>query len=118
MERLVFSNFGEVVCVFKGRHEFKRKIRNSKKQVKIFPVRGDPMILPRKISFHGSFQKEKVVLGYRCKTRHMFGESCPKATPTPEDSNMSFIDQSVTPRDNLAPVEPESSVKTCPSGKS
>ena len=48
----------------------------------------------------------------------MFGESCPKATPTPEDSKMSFIDQSVTPRDNLAPVEPESSVKTCPSGKS
>ena len=53
MESLTFSNFGEVVSVFKGRHEFNRKIRNGKKQVQIFPVGGDPMKLPRKISFHG-----------------------------------------------------------------
>ena len=59
MERLAFSNFGEVVSVFKGRHEFNRKIRNGKKQVKIFLAGGDPMILPRKISFHGSIQKGK-----------------------------------------------------------
>ena len=67
MERLAFSNFGEVVSVFKGRHEFNRKIRNGKKQVKIFPTGGDPMILPRKISFHGSIQKEKVVLATGAK---------------------------------------------------
>ena len=118
MEALAFSNFGEVVSVFKGRHEFNRKIRNGKKQVKIFLAGGDPMILPRKISFHGSIQKEKVVLCCRCKTQHMLGESCPEATPTPEDSGMSFIEQSGTPRENVAPVEPESSVEICPSGKS
>ena len=94
MERLAFSNFGEVVSVFKGRHEFNRKIRNGKKQVKIFPTGGDPMILPRKISFHGSIQKEKVVLGYKGKTRHMLGESCPETTPTPEDSGLSFNEES------------------------
>ena len=94
MERLAFSNFGEVVSVFKGRHEFNRKIRNGKKQVKIFPTGGDPMILPRKISFHGSIQKEKVVLRYRGKTRHMLGESCPETTPTPEDSGLSFNEES------------------------
>ena len=59
MERLAFANFGEVVTVFKDRHEFNRKIRNRKKQVKIFTVGGDPIILPRKISFHGSIRKEK-----------------------------------------------------------
>ena len=107
-----------VVSVFKVRHEFNRKIRHGKKQVKIFPVGGDPMTLPRKISFQGSIQKEKVVLCYRCKTRHMLGESCPKATPTPEDSGMSFTEQSGTPRENLAPVIPESSVDICLSGKS
>ena len=52
------------------------------------------MILPRKISFHGSIQKEKVVLRYRVKTRHMLGESCPETTPTPEDSGMSFNEES------------------------
>ena len=65
MERLAFFNFGEVVSVFKGRHEFNSKIRNGKKQIIIFPVGGDPMILPRKISLHGSsIQQEKVVLCY------------------------------------------------------
>ena len=48
----------------------------------------------------------------------MLGENCPEATPTPEDSGVSFIEQSGTPRENLAPVEPESSVQICPSGKS
>ena len=83
IERLAFSNFGEVVSVFKDRHEFSRKIRNSKKQVKIFPTGGDPMMLPRKISFHGSIWKEKVMLRYSCKTGHMLGESCPEAKLTP-----------------------------------
>ena len=48
----------------------------------------------------------------------MLGENCPEATPTPEDSDVSFIEQSGTPRENLAPVEPESSVQICPSEKS
>ena len=97
--RLAFSKFGEVVSVFKGRHDFNRKIRNGKRYVKIFPAGGDPTIPPRKISFHGSVQRdvlfpEKVVLCYRYKTRHMLGENCPVATPTPKDSHMSFIEQS------------------------
>ena len=48
----------------------------------------------------------------------MLGENCPEATPTPEDSGVSFIEQSGTPRQNLAPAEAESSVQICPSGKS
>ena len=48
----------------------------------------------------------------------MLGKNCPEATPTPEDSSVSFIEQSGTPRWNLAPVEPECSVQICPSGES
>ena len=48
----------------------------------------------------------------------MLGENCPKATPTPEDSGVSFIEQSGTPQENLATVEPELSVQIWPSGKS
>ena len=32
---LAFSNFGEVVSVFKGRHKFNRKLRNGKRHVRI-----------------------------------------------------------------------------------
>ena len=97
--RLAFSNFGDVVSVFKGRHKFNKEIRNGKRHVKIFPAGEDPAILPRKISFHGRIQRdvlfaEKVVLCYRCKTRHMLGENCPVATPTTEDSSMSLAEQS------------------------
>ena len=93
------------MSVFKGRDEFNRKIRNGKKQVKVFPGGGDTMILPRKVSSHGSIQKEKVVLCYRCKTRQMLSESCPEASPTlspppPEDSGISLFEQSGTPREN------------------
>ena len=52
--RLFFCSFGDVVSVFKGRYEFNMKIRNDKRHVKIFPTGGDPSILPRKVSFHGS----------------------------------------------------------------
>ena len=55
---------------------------------------------------------EKVLLCYRCKTRHMLGENFPEATPTTEDSGMSFIEQSDTPRENSAPVQLKSSVDT------
>ena len=58
---------------------------------------------------------EKVVLCYRCKTRHMLGANCPVATTTTEDSGMSLNEQSDTPVENLAPAQPESSVKTQPS---
>ena len=106
--RLAFSNFGEVVSVFKGRHEFNRKIRNGKMYFKIFPAGGDPAILPRKISFHGRIQKdvlfaEKEMLCYRCKTRHMLGQN----TPTTEESGMPLKGQSDTPGENFAPVRPE-----------
>ena len=37
---LAFSNFGEVVSVFKGRHKFNRKLRNGKRHVRIFPAGG------------------------------------------------------------------------------
>ena len=121
--RLAFSNFEVVVTVFKGRHEFNRKIRNSKRHVKIFPAGEDPAILPRKISFHGRIQRdvlfaEKVVLCYRCKTRDMLGENCPVPTPTTEDSGMTLNEQSDTPGENLAPVQPKSSVETQPSVES
>ena len=71
-----FSNFGEVVSVFKGRHNFNRKIQNGKKHVKILPAGGDPAILPKKISFHGRIKRdvlfaEKGISCYRCKTRHV-----------------------------------------------
>ena len=76
--------------------------------------------MPRKIYFHGSVRRdvlfaEKVVLCYRCKTRHMLGENCPVATPTPEDFSMSFIELSETPQDGLALEKPNSSVETQPS---
>ena len=122
--RIAFSNFREVVSVFKARHEFNRKIRNGKRHVKIFPAGGDTRILPRKISFHGRIQRdvpfgEKEVLRYRCQTRHMLGKNCPVATPTTEDSGMSLNEQSDTPGGkNLAPVRPESSVETQPSADS
>ena len=48
----------------------------------------------------------------------MLGGNCPETTPTPEDSGVSFIEQSGTPQENLATVEPELSVQIWPSGKS
>ena len=45
----------------------------------------------------------------------MLGENCPEATPTPQDSDVSFIEQSGTPRENLATV---SSIQIWSSGKS
>ena len=48
----------------------------------------------------------------------MFGQNCPVATPTSEDSVTSLIKQSDTPQENLAPVKPESSVEIQPFGDS
>ena len=103
--KLAFSIFGEVISVLKGRHKFDRKIRYDKRHVRIFPAGGDPAILPRKISFQGGVSRdvllaEKVVLCYRCKTRHMLGENCPAATPTLEGSDKSNSEQNETSRDS------------------
>ena len=51
------------------------------------------------------------------KTRHMLEENCPEASPTLEDFGVSFIEQGGTPRENLAPVEPESSARVFSAGK-
>ena len=112
--RLAFSNFGEVISVFKGKHKFNKNIRNGRRHVKIFPAGGDPGILPRKITFHGRIQRdvlfaEKVVLCYRCKTRHMLGENCPVVTPAQEDSSMSSPEQSGVTVGGAALVQQESS---------
>ena len=121
--RLAFSNLGEVVAVFKGRHKFNKNIRNGRRHVKIFPAGGDPGILPRKITFHGRIQRdvlfaEKVVLCYKCKTRHMLGENCPVATPAQEDSSMSLTEQSGDTVGGTAPVQQEPSVEIQPSAES
>ena len=80
------------MSVLKGRHEFNRKIRNGKRNIIIFPAGGDPMLLPRTISFQ-VVSKSKRWFWARYKTQHMLGESCPEVTPTPEDSGTSFIEQ-------------------------
>ena len=61
-------------------------------------------ILPGKISFQGRVSRdvlfaEKVVLCYRCKTRHILGEDCPVASPIPEGSDMSCSEQNGTSQD-------------------
>ena len=121
--KLASSKFGEVVAVFKGRHKFNSDVRNGKRHVKIFPAGKDPAILPRKISFHGRIQRdvlfaEKVVLCYRCKTRHMLGENCPVVTPTTEDSGMSLEEQSDATVGGTVPAQQESSVEIQPSAES
>ena len=121
--RLVFFHFGEVLSVFKDRHKFNGKIRNGKRHVRIFPVGGDPAILPRKIAFHGGVSRDaifakNVVLCYKCKTRHMLGVNCPVVSPTPEGSDMSCTEQSETPRDSKTPEKDDPSVKNQPSVES
>ena len=111
------------MSVFKGRHKFNKKIRNGKRHVRIFPAGGDPAILPTKIAFHGGVGRdvlfaEKVVLYYRCKTRHMLGENCPVVSPTPEGSDMSYTEQSETPRDNKSAEKADPSVENQPSAGS
>ena len=107
------------MSVFKGRHKFNRSIRNGKRHVRIFPAGGDPAILPRKISFHGNIQRDvlfakKVVLCYRCKTRHMLGKNCPVITPTQKDSRMSFTERSATPSRNPSPRQLDHSAEILP----
>ena len=95
----------------------------EKKHVKIFPAGRDPAILARKLSFYSSIQRDvlfaqKVVSCYSSKTRHMLDENCPVATPTPEDSGMSFTEQSGTPPLNQNPVQPDPSAEIHPRGES
>ena len=107
------------MSVFKGRHKFNRSIRNGKRHVRIFTAGGDPAILPRKVSFHGNIQRDvlfakKVVLCYRCKTRHMPGKNCPVITPTQKDSWMSFSERSATPSRNPNPRQLDHSAEILP----
>ena len=116
---LALSNIREVVSVLKGRHKFNRSIRNGKRHVRIFPEGGHPVILPRKISFHGNIQRDvlftkKVVLCYRCKTRHMFGDNCPVITPTQKNSNMSFTERSATSSRNPSPTQLDHTAEIVP----
>lgn len=111
------------MSVCKGRCKFNRNVRNGKKHVRIFPAGGDPLILPRKISFRDSVKKdvlfaEKVVPCYRCKTRYMLGKNYPVASPTPDDPAMSFSEQSDAPLVNQTSLESETNIELCPSGKS
>ena len=104
------------MSALKGRHKFNKKIRNSKRHIRVFSAGGDPAILPRKIVFHGGIRRdvlfaEKVVLWYRCKSRNMLGENCPVASPTPEGSVMSCTEQSGTPQDSMTPEKPDPSVE-------
>ena len=117
--RFALFNFGEVVSVFKGRHKFNGSIRNGKRHGRIFQAGQDPAILPRKISFHSNIQRdvlfaEKVVLCYRCKTRHMFGENYPVITPTQKDSSMSITERSATPLRNPSPRQLDHSAEIVP----
>ena len=115
--KLAFSNFGDVVSAFKGRHKFNKNIRNGKRHVKIFPAEGNPEMLSRKISFHGNITRdvlfaEKVVMCYRCRTRHMLDENCPVATPTSDDLDVSTSEQCATPRESMSPEQSEPFVET------
>ena len=55
------------------------------------------------------FYKSESLLGTGV---HMLGENCPVVSPTPEDYDMSNIEQSEAPRDKLAPEKPDSSLET------
>ena len=50
----------------------------------------------------------------RCKARHILGENCPVATPVPEDSGMSFTEQSGAPPSSQNPVQPDPSAEIHP----
>ena len=81
------------------------------------------MMMMMKISSHGSIQRdvlfaEKLVLCYSFKTRHMLDDNFPVATPIPEDSGISFNEQSGTPPPNQNPVQPDPSAKIHPRGES
>ena len=118
--KLAFSNFGNEVSVYKGRHKFNKNIRNRKRHVKIFPAGGNSEVLPWKITFHGNITRdvlfaEKVVICYRCRTRHMLDENCPVITPTPEDLDMSTSEQCTTTQESMSPEQSEPSVEIPPS---
>ena len=47
----------------------------------------------------------------------MLGENYPVATPTPEDSSMSFTEQNGTPPPNQSPAQPDPSEEIHPYGE-
>ena len=52
------------------------------------------------------------------QTRHMRGENCPVATPTPGDSSMSFTEHSGIPPPDQNPIQPDPSAEIHPCGES
>ena len=65
----------------------------EKRHVKVFHAGGDPAILARKIYFHDSIQRDVL---FRLKLGTCLAEIVLWLHPTPEDSGMSFIEQSGT----------------------
>ena len=62
-------------------------------------------MLPKKITFYNDITRdiafvEKVVLCYKCKTRHILGEICPIATPTLGNSGLPLTEQRDLPQEN------------------
>ena len=70
----------------------------EKRHVKVFHARGgDPAILARKISFHDSIQRDVL---FRLKLGTCLAGNALWLHPNPEDSGMSFTEQSGTPPPN------------------
>ena len=103
--------------VFNGRHGSNRKIKNGKKHLKIFPKGGDPIIPPREISFYGSIQKEKGVPCQVQTSAHAWRE-LPWDYTHPRRWHVFHWAEWYSTGESIAPVEPDSSVEICPSGKS
>ena len=104
VKSLAFSNFGEYITVFEGKHKFNRNIRKSKRHVKIFPM-GDTVILSRKFTFYDGITRDilfvkKVVLCYKCKTRHIFGKNLHIATHPLENSDFPLTEHCNPPQEN------------------
>ena len=105
------------------RHKSNKKMRNSKRHIITFSAGGDPVILPRKFSFHGGVSRdilfaEKVVMCCRCKSRCMLGKNCLLVSPTPEQSDMSYNQQNETSRASKTPQKAVHSAKNQPSAES
>ena len=87
----------------------------EKRHVKVFHAGGDPAILARKIYFHDSIQRDVL---FRLKLGTCLAGIALWLHPTPEDSGMSFIEQSGTLPRNQNPVQLDHSAEIHPFGES
>ena len=70
---------------FKRKHKFNRNIRNGKGHVQIFPTKGNPTMLPRKIVFHGvPFSQKRWCCAIGAKLDKYLARIVLIATPTPK----------------------------------